>query len=385
MALPTDCDVTLAERPMADGPVADEIDGADVLELAGDMAVDAALAAVNAASANSVAIRFGAFADGRGFSLALQLRRAGFTGKLTAVGDVLPDQAAFLQRVGFDDIASDSHAGDGRFETARGFTRAYQPSADGATPAYRRRQRTHHAQLVAELNQRAEGASPRQIIDLALATFNGEIAQLSSFGAEAGVGLALVAQADRRIPVLFIDTHRHFPQTLAYKDELVARLGLTNVVTIEPDPEQEARFDADDDLYKRDGQACCRMRKVEPLERVLTGYLAVITGRKRYHGGGREHLEPFEFDGVRIKVNPFASLTAEAFSALVEALDVPPHPLVVQGYPSIGCWPCTAPANGQTGDRAGRWAGQDRSECGIFDADVVARAQAARRNVRQLL
>lgn len=143
MTLRSDGDATLAERPMAD-----QTNDTDVLELAGDMVVEEALAVVKAAGVNGVAIRFGAFADGRGFSLAVHLRRAGFNGTLTAVGDVLPDQAAFLKRVGFDAVASDSHAGDKRFDALGDFSAHYQPAPGAqAGQAGQRLQTAYHLRV----------------------------------------------------------------------------------------------------------------------------------------------------------------------------------------------------------------------------------------------
>ena len=159
---------------------------------------------------------------------------------------------------------------------------------------------------------------------------------------------------------------------------------MSAVRTLEPDADEAAQQDADGALYARDPDACCDLRKVRPLARGLNGYDALITGRKRYHGGERAGLDPFEFDGVRVKVNPLASLSAEALAERFRALSLPPHPLAGEGFPSVGCWPCTAPA-AAPGSREGRWAGADKTECGIFDPARTARAERAKRNAIRLL
>ncbi len=332
-------------------------------------------------SAPAIAIRFGGFADGRGFSLAASLRERGFSGELVATGDLIPDQAGLLRRAGFDRIHSETHQAGHRWARSP-FSQSYQPAADAMVPAYRQRAMAVRRAKVRVLNTKYQAAAPDEIIAGALEAFTGRIAVLSSFGAEAAVGLSLLAKIDPAIPVLFVDTKRHFPQTLSYRDQLVAHLGLTNLKVLEPDPADETRLDSDQQLYARDGETCCDIRKVKPLARGLAGYDAMITGRKRYHGGSREELAPFEFDGERVTVNPFVAVTPAEFANLLRHLDAPSHPLVAQGFPSIGCWPCTAPSDGQTGARTGRWAGQSRNECGIFDAERVNRAE---RNTTRLI
>lgn len=346
-------------------------------------APEAALEA--ARSARAIDIRFPAFKDGRGYSLAALIRESGFTGELRATGDILPDQKDYLTRTGFDVIAPD----DGSPRWARAsFTHAYQPGlAKGANdrlPAYRARALAARKAQVEALNQQYGDAAPETIIAVALEVFEGRIAMLSSFGIEAALGLALLAQVDRSVPVLFLDTQRHFPQTLSYRDQLIAHLGLEDVRIITPDPAEARAQDNDGKLFERDGEACCDLRKVRPLNAGLEGFDAVITGRKRAHGGGRESLKPFEFDGERVKINPVAGLDPAGIAALYRSMDLPAHPLSAQGYTSVGCWPCTAPSSG-THARDGRWPGSQRSECGIFDPARNARADAARKRAVRLI
>ncbi len=362
-----------AAYALAEPPVQNANDNAAV-EI--DAATPFADAERLAAGADEIAIRFEKFTDGRGFSLASMLRDRGFTGKLTARGDVLPDQAGLLRRAGFDKIASDIKPQSPRWRR-RHFSHAYQPAAAGDEPAYLARARAARAALVEKLNHEYADASPEAIITAATRAFGGRIAMLSSFGTEAAAGLAVLARIAPEMPVLFLDTGMHFAQTLTYRDELVARLGLTNVIPLAPDKDELAAEDPEARLFEADTAACCDVRKVRPLARAMASFDALITGRKRYHGGEREDLPPFEFDGDVVKVNPFAALSAKEVAAIYRTLKLPAHPMAAMGYPSIGCWPCTAPAEGD-GTREGRWAGQDRTECGIFDPRLKERAARTR-------
>lgn len=229
----------------------------------------------------------------------------------------------------------------------------------------------HVARAHAMANE-LEGKHPLDILRVALEQFDGKITLVSSFGAESAVLLHLVSQIDKNFPVIFIDTEKHFAQTLDYKDELVAKLGLTNVTVAKPEPVALKEADPKGDLWKRDPDACCSVRKVEPNERVLAPFEAWISGRKRHHGSVRAALPVVEHDGLHYKVNPLVSWSPKEIAAYMKEHDLPAHPLVAEGFPSIGCWPCTSPSEG-TDARAGRWAGSGKSECGIHRAAPVAR------------
>ncbi len=200
--------------------------------------------------------------------------------------------------------------------------------------------------------------------------FPGKIALVSSFGAESAALLHLVAEIDPATPVIFLDTEKHFAQTLSYRKKLARQLGLTNIQDIHPDTEEIAARDPDGDLWKRDADACCTLRKVVPLKGALNGFDAWITGRKQFHGGGRVNLPAFEASGEHIKVNPLIRWAPSDVEDYVAAHDLPPHPLVEQGYPSIGCWPCTHPAAADDDVRAGRWRGAAKTECGIHTSAI---------------
>ncbi|MEM9014525.1 MAG: phosphoadenylyl-sulfate reductase [Pseudomonadota bacterium] len=203
------------------------------------------------------------------------------------------------------------------------------------------------------------------IIRAGLAAFPGRIALVSSFGAESVALLHLAARVDPTIPVIFLDTGKHFAQTLSYRKKLAARLGLTNVRDVTPNTDELTVQDPKGDLWRRDTDACCALRKSAPLSDVLQGFDAWITGRKQFHGGDRMHLPAFENSGPHIKVNPLIRWNAKQIAAYIAVHELPAHPLVAQGYPSIGCWPCTKPAASGENVRAGRWRGAEKTECGI--------------------
>jgi phosphoadenosine phosphosulfate reductase len=210
------------------------------------------------------------------------------------------------------------------------------------------------------------GAPAEDILEQAiLQEFEGSIALVSSFGAESGVLLHLVSRVAASTPVVFLDTQKHFAQTLSHRRKLARQLKLTDVRDITPDKTEEAEGDRTGDLWRRDPDACCDLRKVRPLKSALDGFGAWITGRKAFHGGGRAHLPAFEWNGTHFKVNPLVAWSAEDVRAYTAEHDIPQHPLVSQGYPSIGCWPCTMPIEEGDDVRAGRWSNSSKMECGI--------------------
>ncbi len=324
-----------------------------------------------AAAAPVLVLEFDAFRDGRGFSLASVLRERGYAGRLVAAGKVLPDQARHLRRSGFDAVELAPDADPAAWERMdRAFSAVYQPAADTARTIWReRRAATHDRRLEAlaeRLNRETEGADAGGIVRAALDPALGlKAAAISSFGAESAVLLDAIARENPGTPVLFLETGQHFLQTLSYRTRLSRALGLTDVRLVTPDAEEKAALDARDDLWRTDADACCDLRKVRPLARATAGFDLLITGRKRYQAATRADLRPFEaVDGV-LRVNPLAGWTAEDVELRLAERDLPRHPLVEQGYRSIGCWPCTRPVEDGEDARAGRWPGMDKTECGI--------------------
>ncbi|TPE51413.1 phosphoadenylyl-sulfate reductase [Amaricoccus solimangrovi] len=226
------------------------------------------------------------------------------------------------------------------------------------------------SEQVERLRTTYEGAWGPEVLQVMVDEFPGEVALVSSFGAEAAVLLHMAAEVDRDLPVLLVDTLMLFQETLDYQKTLSAHLGLRNVQHIRPNPVDLARADPAGTLHQRDTDSCCDIRKVLPLERALEPYSVLISGRKRYQAATRAKLEVFEADGERLKVNPLAGWSASDLRTYMDVNELPRHPLVAQGYPSIGCAPCTTRVAPGEDPRAGRWRGTDKVECGIhFGAD----------------
>jgi len=226
------------------------------------------------------------------------------------------------------------------------------------------------AAQVAALNARFAATPTQDTIAAVLGEgLAGRIAVVSSFGAESAVLLHLIASVDPAVPVLFLDTGKHFPETLAYRDELAARLGLTGLLNLAPDPALLAQRDESGLRWSYDPDGCCEIRKVQPLARALEQFDASFTGRKGFQSAGRAGLPRFELDQTdsagRIKVNPLADWSSDQIQAYLVAAGLPVHPLVGQGYPSIGCMPCTSKVAAGEDPRSGRWKGWDKTECGI--------------------
>jgi phosphoadenosine phosphosulfate reductase len=222
------------------------------------------------------------------------------------------------------------------------------------------------ADYAASLNAQMQPRKAEDILQIAINDlFPGEIALVSSFGAESAVLLHMAAQANRDIPVLFLDTGKLFPQTLDYRDRLVERLGLRDVRVLTPDPKLLAAQDEGGTLWFRDAEACCRIRKVEPLQRGLKPFAAWVNGRKRFQAETRRDIALVEADGARLKFNPLAAWGPAEIEAYFVHHDLPRHPLVAEGYLSIGCDTCTRPVLAGQDARSGRWQGAEKTECGI--------------------
>ncbi len=226
--------------------------------------------------------------------------------------------------------------------------------------------RVHTLPPALELDLALRNASPAEVIAAALQTVGRErLAVVSSFGTESAALLKVMADVDPAIPVVFLDTGWLFEETLAYRDTLIATLGLRDVRSIKPLEATLSRDDPDRELWFSDSDACCRIRKVEPLARALAPFSAWINGRKRFQGGLRADIPVVEDDGVRLKFNPFANVSREEIEAIYKLARLPPHPLAASGYLSVGCMPCSSRTSVDEDARAGRWRGRAKTECGI--------------------
>lgn len=237
----------------------------------------------------------------------------------------------------------------------RAFDRMSTPASDPAIAA-----------KLASLQAAAKGRDPKGILELALkGEFAGKTAIVSSFGSESVVLLHMIAQIDPTTPVIFLNTGKLFGETLRYRDRLQDELGLVDVRSIGPHPADRAAQDPDGELWSKSTDACCNFRKVIPLKRALEGFSAQITGRKRFQTNARAQMEPVEFFEGRFRFNPLTDWTLADIEAYMAEHNLPAHPLVEDGYPSIGCMPCTRRVLSGEGYRDGRWSGLDKDECGI--------------------
>lgn len=227
------------------------------------------------------------------------------------------------------------------------------------------------------LNRLYKDREAHHVLEHAL-TMLGDVALVSSFGAESVVLLHMAAQINPETPVLFIDTEMLFAETLTYQREVADSLGLSDVRVIGPDRDAVFARDNENLLHLHDPDACCTLRKTEPLERALQGFDGWITGRKRYQGGQRQALDLFEVDRPqgrlpRIKVNPLAHWDTSDLRDYMTTHALPRHPLVAKGFPSLGCTPCTTRTSLGEPARAGRWRDQGKTECGIHFGDARVR------------
>ncbi|KPQ06848.1 MAG: phosphoadenosine phosphosulfate reductase CysH [Rhodobacteraceae bacterium HLUCCA12] len=199
----------------------------------------------------------------------------------------------------------------------------------------------------------------------------GPVALVSSFGADSVVLLHMVSRIAPDLPVLFLDTLMLFPETLAYQRDLARRLDLRDVRVITPDRAALFARDPDALLHRAAPDDCCALRKTAPLTAALRGFDGWVTGRKRFQAAIRAELPVFEAEpGTgRIKINPLADWSAADIAAYIATHELPRHPLIARGYPSIGCMPCTSRVAPGEDHRAGRWRGQDKTECGIHVVD----------------
>jgi phosphoadenosine phosphosulfate reductase len=222
----------------------------------------------------------------------------------------------------------------------------------------------------AALNARFAGVDAQTMLtELFAEGLLGHVAVVSSFGTESAVLLDLVAKADRNVPVIFVDTLKMFPETIAYRNTLVARLGLTNSWAVEPDAIALSAKDEKGLRWSYDPDGCCEIRKVEPLKRAKHGLDSWISGRKAFQSSTRQNIARFEIEYGRLKINPLGDWVKADLEAYFTAHDLPRHPLEADGYLSVGCQPCTSKVLPGEDPRAGRWRGWEKVECGIHVAE----------------
>ncbi len=350
----------------------------DVLHIPNDADLDILAPALG--RIETILIDFPAYTDGRGFSLARQLRKKfGYEGLLVADGPLIPDQHAFALQCGFDAVRLDDatlsrhtiadwHAALDEFDMT--YQRGYAVKAGPATSVF-------DARMTAIDARKADdpffGHSAELTLRKAIEKFDGDIVLATSMGVDSAVLLHMVSRINPNLPVIFLDTGKHFRETLAYRDDLVSRFGLTGFRNITPNQAQVLSEDPDGTLNQSEPDSCCDLRKVRPLDGVINGFAARITGRKRYQTPERANMSILEEAAAtgspQSKVNPLAYWTAKDVTAYMRQHDLPPHPLLAIGYLSIGCQPCTTRVAAGEDPRAGRWRNSDKTECGIHMVD----------------
>ena len=324
----------------------------------------------------TILIDFPAYTDGRGFSLAKQLRtKYGYEGLLVANGPLIPDQYAFALQCGFNAVHIDDetlsrhtiedwHAALDDFDLT--YQRGYAVKSGPATSVF-------DARLTALDERKAAdpffGHSAELTLRKTIKKYQGDIVLATSMGVDSAVLLHMVSRIDPSVPVIFLDTGKHFRETLAYRDELAERFGLTDFRNITPDQAAIDTEDPDGKLYQSAPDSCCDLRKVRPLDGVISSFGARITGRKRYQTPDRANMAILEEGGPQAKVNPLAYWSAKDVTAYMRQHDLPPHPLLALGYLSIGCQPCTTRVAPGEDPRAGRWRNSEKTECGIHMVD----------------
>jgi phosphoadenosine phosphosulfate reductase len=223
------------------------------------------------------------------------------------------------------------------------------------------------ADLMTDVNHLLEGAPPQRVLRWAVAEFHPRLTMATAFGAEGCCLIHMLAEIEPAVRVFNLDTGYQFPETLELRERIKERYGI-EVEMVRPElsvAEYEARHGGP--LYQRRPEQCCHDRKIVPLRRALTGYDAWVTAIRGDQTAHRALAQVVQWDAKfgLVKVNPLLSWTRREVWAFITAHDVPYNPLYDHGYPSIGCWPCTEPVAEGLDERAGRWAGTGRKECGL--------------------
>lgn len=324
----------------------------------------------------TILVDFPSYADGRGFSIARELRKKyGYTGLLIAEGPLIPDQYSYALQCGFDAVKvdeatygrqSESHWFDALDEFGLTYQRGYAMKNGRAISIF-------DARRTSVLGKHSKdpyfGYSAERALREAIKTYKGKIVLASSLGVDSAVLLHMVSRIDKSLPVIFLDTGKHFRETLHYRDMLISDLGLTGFNNVRPEISEVKAEDPDGTLHQSDPDACCQLRKVRPLDGVIDGYEARITGRKRYQTRDRKDMPMLELGGRQAKINPLAYWSAKDVTAYMRKHDLPPHPMLALGFLSIGCQPCTTRVADGEDPRAGRWRNTDKTECGIHYID----------------
>ena len=212
-----------------------------------------------------------------------------------------------------------------------------------------------------------ESAAPQVVLKWALDEYGSDVALATGFGAEGCLLVDMVARIDPSARIFYLDTDLLFPETYELRDRLEQRYGVRFERRGAARSLEQQALRHGEKLWERDPDLCCRLRKVEPLKQMLSGLRAWITAIRRDQSPARAHAGVVEQDAKfgLIKINPLAGWTREQVWKYIQENDVPYNPLYDQGYSSIGCTPCTTPVQINEDQRAGRWRGFQKTECGL--------------------
>jgi phosphoadenosine phosphosulfate reductase len=227
--------------------------------------------------------------------------------------------------------------------------------------------RQFSAANIAAANRFLRGATPQRVLWWAVEQFRPHLALATAFGAEGCCLIHMLAEIDPTVQIFNLETGYQFPETLELRERIQKRYGIT-VELVHPDltvGQYETKYGGP--LYRRQPDQCCYERKTVPLRRALAGSAAWISAIRSDQTADRAFANLVQWDGRfdLVKVNPLLNWTRRDVWAFIRANDVPYNPLHDQGYPSIGCWPCTCAVADGADERAGRWAGTDKQECGL--------------------
>jgi phosphoadenosine phosphosulfate reductase len=227
--------------------------------------------------------------------------------------------------------------------------------------------KTWTPEILQQLNDRFENSPPEEILRWALDVFSPDIALATNFGPGSIILMHLILQIQPKTTVFYLDTDLLFPETYALRDELASRLGLCFIQVRSSLPLEVQATQYGPALWSHEPNLCCYLRKVEPLYGFLASQRAWITGIRRDQTPTRAKTRLVEWDDIYelVKLNPLAGWRIEQVWAYIQSHHLPFNRLHLQGYPSIGCWPCTQPVEPGEDARAGRWVGWDKAECGI--------------------
>jgi phosphoadenosine phosphosulfate reductase len=231
---------------------------------------------------------------------------------------------------------------------------------------------TFDEEHIAAADRQLATATPQTVLEWSVATFGPKLTMATAFGVEGCCLIHMLAEVGPDVRIFNLDTGYQFPETLELRERIRQRYGI-DVELVRPE-QTVAEYEAEHGgpLYRHRPDQCCHDRKLVPLRKAVAGYEAWVSAIRRDQTADRAVARVVQWDAkfCLVKVNPLLHWTRKDVWDFVLRHDVPYNPLHDRGYPSIGCWPCTAPAGVGADERAGRWAGTGKKECGLHVIEV---------------